>query len=154
YVNDLQMLVRKDDDRLRGWESFRTKLGNRKWLVGVLTDTAAERYLQQNFSDQVEIRSYPGSTQAMDHVRDRHIDATLTDLIAANTYLDRYPALHLVGETVGRGYFVVYVRPDDARLRDELNAGIRELLADGRLKGIYDKYRIWNDAQQTLASPE
>lgn len=154
YVNDLQMLVRKDDQRLRGWADFRTTPAARKWRIGVLADTAAEKYLAENYASEIEIVPYPGTTQAMDHVRDRQIDGTLTDLIAANTYKDRYPTLHFIGETVGRGYFVVYLRPEDGWLRDELNAGLREMLADGRLKTIYDKYRIWNDAQQTLASAD
>src|SRR5262249_15322908 len=40
------------------------------------------------------------------------------------------------------------------RLRDELNTGLREMMADGRLKRIYDKYKIWNGAQQSLTDPE
>ncbi len=154
YVNDLQMLVLRDDNRLRGWADFRTIANGRKWRVGVLADTAAEKYLTEQFANEIDVVRYPGTTQAMDHVRDRQLDGTLTDLIAAQTFKDRYPGLHFVGETVGRGYFVIYLRPEDGRLRDELNSGIRDLLADGTLKSIYDKYHIWNGAQATLASTE
>jgi len=150
YVNDLQLLARANDKRLTGWSDL--KQG--KWRIGVLSDTAAEKYLVEVYPQTVKTESYPGTTQAMDHVRDQQLDATLTDLIAANTYRDRYPTLHFVGEPVGRGYFVIYLRSDDARLRDELNAGIRDMLADGRLQAIYEKYKIWNEAQRTLGDPD
>ncbi len=154
YVNDLQLLGRKDDTRLTGWSDLKAKPGGGKWRIGVLQDTAAEKFLQENYPAEVEVVPYPGTTQAMDHVRDKQLDATLTDLMAAVTYRDRYPALRPVGEPVGRGYFVIYLRPGDERLRDELNDVIRELLADRRLKTLYQKYNLWNDAQETLATPE
>jgi polar amino acid transport system substrate-binding protein len=138
YVNDLQLLARKGDDRLRGWADVGRPPERHKWRIGVLADTAAERYLQENYAAQVETVPYPGTTQAMDHVRDHQLDATLTDWMAANTYLDRYPALQMVGDTVGRGYFVIYLRLGDERLRNELNTGLREMMADGRLKRIYE----------------
>jgi polar amino acid transport system substrate-binding protein len=154
YVNDLQLLARKGDDQLRGWADVSHAPVGRKWRIGVLADTAAERYLQENYAEQVETVAYPGTTQAMDHVRDRQLDATLTDWMAANTYLDRYPTLQMIGDSVGRGYFVIYLRTGDERLRDELNSGLREMLAGGRLKRIYEKYKIWNGAQQSLTDPE
>jgi His/Glu/Gln/Arg/opine family amino acid ABC transporter permease subunit len=151
YVNELQLLARKDDNRLNGWADLKNKPGGAKWRIGVLTDTAAEKYLQEKFADEVEVRSFDGTTQAMDHVRDRQLDATLTDLIAANTYRDRYPTLKYVGETVGRGHFVIYLRQGDERLRDEINSSLRDMM---QLVTIYDKYKIWNDAQSTLAKSE
>lgn len=154
FVNDLQLLARKNDGRLKSWADLRQPIQGDKWHIGVLTDTAAERFLKENFAETVKTKDYPGTTQAMDHVRDEQLDATLTDLMAANTFGNRYPTLHFVGETVGRGYFVIYLRPGNERLRDELNAGLREMMADGRLKTIYDKYQIWNDAQLTLVIPE
>jgi polar amino acid transport system substrate-binding protein len=154
YVNDLQLVSRKEDSRLKGWADLQQARSGKKWQIGVLSDTAAERYMKENYPDSAEAISYPGTLQAMDHVRDEKLDATLTDWMAANTYANRYPTLHFVGEAVGRGYFVIYLRPGDERLRDELNASLREMMADGRLKLIYDKYQIWNDAQLTLVAPE
>ncbi len=151
YVNDLQLLARKDDERLTGWADLKKKPGGGKWRIGVLADTAAQKYLIEKFPDEVEVIEYPGTTQAMDHVRDRQLDATLTDLIAANTYRDRYPTLKYSGESVGRGYFVIYLRQSDERLRDELNTSLRDMM---QLVAIYNKYKIWNEAQSTLTQSE
>lgn len=151
YVNDLQLLARRDDDRLRGWADVKAKSGGGKWRIGVLADTAAQKYLEETYPNEVEVVSYPGTTQALDHVRDKQLDATLTDLIAANQFRDRYPALKYVGETVGRGYFVIYLRKGDERLRDEINSALRDMM---QLVSIYGKYKIWNEAQASLTQSE
>src|SRR5437763_7746810 len=48
----------------------------------------------------------------------------------------------------------MYLRPGDDRLRDELDAGLKEALTDGRLKEILAKYGLWNAAQEQLSNPE
>jgi polar amino acid transport system substrate-binding protein len=154
YVNELQLVGRRDDDRLGGWDDLRVVNEKRKWRIGVLADSAAERYLKDHFSESVDTINYPGTTQAFDHVRDRQLDATLTDAMAAQTYLPRYPELRPVGETVEGGHFVIYVRLDDKRLRAELNSTLRELLQEGTIQRLYEKYRIWNPRQKYLLDPE
>jgi polar amino acid transport system substrate-binding protein len=47
----------------------------------------------------------------------------------------------------------MYLRPEDVRLRDALNDGIRAAIADGRLKAIYEKFGIWNANQEALVDP-
>lgn len=150
YVNDLQLVGRKDDSRMQDWSSLRSRGEGGRWRVGVLADSAAERYLVENFADSLEVINYPGTTQALDHVRDGQLDATLTDWMAAQTYLPRYPMLRSVGEPVSGGHFVIYLRPGNERLREELNAALRQLLADGTIRRIYNKYRIWTPSQSQL----
>lgn len=151
YVNELQLLARKDDSRLASWADLKKKPNGGKWRIGVLADTAAEKYLKANFADEVEVVNYDGTTQAMGQVRDRQLDATLTDLCAATAYRDDYPTLKFTGEPVGRGYYVIYLRKGDERLRDELNAGLRDMM---QLVAIYKKYKIWNEAQSGLTQAE
>lgn len=59
-----------------------------------------------------------------------------------------------MGPAVGEGYYVIYLRPEDERLRDEINRVLRELIDTDRLRPIYERYRIWNATQQRLALPE
>ena len=154
YVNELQLIARRDDKSLPSWDDLRARPGRRKKRVGVLLQTAAERYLQANYADDVEIVSYDGTTMAMDHVADGQLDATLTDYVAEVFYRERYPKLHAIGPTVGRGYFVIYLRRGDEALRDELNTGIRAMIADGSLRRIYEKYGIWYKPQEELATDQ
>src|SRR5262249_23613500 len=65
----------------------------------------------------------------------------------------RFPELQFVGGPVGRGYYVIYLRKGDDRLRDELNAAILRLLQEGKLRSVYERYGLWNAAQEKLGTP-
>jgi polar amino acid transport system substrate-binding protein len=149
YIYELQLIARKDDASIASWDDLGRPGGRRK-VVGVLGGSVGETYVRQRVGDRAEVRTYTGSTDAMRDVRNGQIDATVQDLPPAIFYRNRFPELHFVGAPVGRGYYVMYLRPDDGRLRDELNAGLRDLIASGKLRAIYEHYGIWNDTQEQL----
>jgi polar amino acid transport system substrate-binding protein len=70
----------------------------------------------------------------------------------ATFYGDEYPGLRQVGQPIGGGYYVAFVRQPDEALRAALDRALAKLLADGRLEEIYRRYDLWNDDQQQLAS--
>ena len=89
----------------------------------------------------------------MREVETGKLDATLADLpadhlLSASDFRELAP----IGEPVGRGYYVIFVRRGDAALRDALDWALDKLLADGRLQQLYEKYGLWNESQQELAS--
>jgi polar amino acid transport system substrate-binding protein len=89
-------------------------------------------------------------------VRNGQFDATLQDLPAARHYLktDEFrDQLVMAGPPEGCGYYVIYTRKDDARLRDAIDVAIGRLIDNGRLRAILEKYDIWNDAQEVLKAP-
>ena len=153
YVYQLVLLGRRGNARLTGWDDLkRPTPGGDKLKIGVLEASAAQNYLKQHHADTVEIVVYEGTTDAMREVETGKLDATLADQPAVVFYLDRFPRLVPIGQPVGRGYYVIFVRPVDERLRNALDGAIGELLADGRLEAVYRRYGLWNDQQQRLAS--
>jgi polar amino acid transport system substrate-binding protein len=154
FIYELQLFARRDDGRLAGWEAVgRPKPDGGKWLVGVLDGTAAEKYLATKFADSVEVKGYKGTTEAFRDVVNGQIDATLTDTPAAVAFGPQFK-VKPVGPPVERGYYVIYLRPGDERLRDALNDGLRAMLEDGRLKDILQRYQLWNETQESLARPD
>ncbi len=152
YIYELQLLARQDRADLKSLDDLKPKNG-RKPKVGVLNGSAAVKYLEDNLAERVEIVGYDGNTQAMQKTVDGELDATLQDLPIAVFYLrqeKRYPELRFVGSPVGRGYYVMYLRPGDERLRDALNDGLKTLIDSGDLRELYERYGIWNDTQREL----
>jgi polar amino acid transport system substrate-binding protein len=152
YIYKLQLLARADDDSLRSWEDLRkpTADGGRR-RVGVLLGSAAERYLEAELGDAIELKAYPEVTSVMRLVEQGQLDATLQDVPIAIHYGREYPELRAVGAPVAAGYYVAYVRKGEEPLRQGLNAAIAAGLADGTLERIYSKYGVWNDDQPALA---
>src|SRR5262245_6744462 len=85
-------------------------------------------------------------------VKNGGIDATVQDLPAAIFYQNRFPTLHAVGQAAGRGYYVLYFRREDSRLKERLDEALRSAIRDGSLKAVYERYGIWNATQEELVS--
>ena len=152
YVYELQLIARRGDASLTSWDSF-LKEGSPKKKIGVLKGSAADPYVRSRLGNRVQIHTYDGSTDAMRDVEIGNIDATVQDLPPALFYRNRFSGLHFVDSPVGRGLYVIYLRKGDERLRDALNAGILEMIRDGQLRTIYERYGIWNETQEQLGAP-
>jgi polar amino acid transport system substrate-binding protein len=152
YVYELQLIARRADSTITSWEDL-SKRSSPKKKVGVLNGSAADVYVKSRLGENVQVRTYEGSTDAMRDVQNGNIDATVQDLPPALFYRNRFSSLHFVGSPVGKGYYVIYLRKGDDRLRDELNAGLLDVIHSGQLRAIYERYGMWNDAQELLGRP-
>ncbi|MGH7005027.1 MAG: ABC transporter permease subunit, partial [Alphaproteobacteria bacterium] len=151
YIYGLQFLARGDDGSIQGIEDLRKPGPRGRRRVGVLSGSAADDYMKQHFAETVEIVSYDGNTDAMRDVEIGRLEATLQDTPIVAYYAPKFPKLRKVGTPVGRGYYVVFARKDDAALITALNAALIRLFRDGTLERIYRRYGIWDEAQAELA---
>jgi polar amino acid transport system substrate-binding protein len=155
YVYRLQLIV-APGSAIHDWDDLRRARSGRQLKVGVLSDSAAHRYVEKAYtaSDvQIVALSVEGSTGLMNMVRNGKLDATVQDNVAALYYVKQkheFGDLRLVGPAIEPGYFVLYVRPNDGELRQRLNEAIRAALSDGTLRRICDKYGLWNEDQHGL----
>ena len=119
----------------------------------MLVASAADTFATEQGVANVQVVRFDGATDAMTAAVNGQIDATLQDLPAALFYRGRYPdAPSSPAEPVGRGYYVLYFRQGDEALRDAIDAGIARRIESGELRKLYERYGIWNDAQNGLAS--
>jgi polar amino acid transport system substrate-binding protein len=163
YVAGLQLVVKKDRtggaDPITGWADLhrRNANGSRK-AVAVLAASASQRYVEKEYGSDVDISAFQdeGTTGAMDQVVKGRFDATVQDELTTGYYLatDEFKdKLQVVGPKVMppyEGYFVIYARRPDEALRANLNKALLAMMEDGKLRAIYEKHGIWNDAQQQL----
>jgi polar amino acid transport system substrate-binding protein len=151
YSYRLRLIVRKGG-AVRDWSDLQP--GTK---VGVLKDSAAERYVRDNFPGvDVVALSEEGTTGVMRLVVNGTLAATVQDDPIVSWYMSRkaeFPALEAVGAAVPgarHSYYVLFVRRDDAALRDRLNEALRDGLRDGALRRIYEKYGLRIDEKELL----
>lgn len=149
YVYDLVLMVHRDSSILT-WNDLKKPIDGRKPRVGVLVASGAHEYAEKEWAPWIELLVYEGNTEAMRDVENGKIDAVIVDRPIAVFYRDRYPLLRIAGDPVAPGYYVIYVRKGETRLRDELNRVLASLILSGELKEIYDRYGIWTEAQEEL----
>ncbi len=146
YVYELVLLVRDGDDSITSWSSLRS---SKRRKVGVLGGSAAERYLGESFPE-VALVLYDGNTNAMGDATKGRIDATVQDLPIALFYRNEFPGLRQVDKPAAPGRYVMFVRKEDAALRDALNRAILSLREHGSLRSIYESHGIWTKAQRDI----
>lgn len=162
FVYQLQLMGQVGTE-LKGWDDFRRpRPDGRPYRIGVLTESVADQYIHemarfyQMLGGEVTIQPERRDSviDAMREVQNGQLDATLQDDIAARYYLgqDQYRDLQLIGPPQGGGYYVLYVRQGEEPLRDALNQGLQDLIESGELRAIYDRYQLWNPAQDSLGS--
>lgn len=153
YIYELTLTVRRDGE-VKAWEQFRQpKPGGGRWTIGVLETSAADRYATEQFGEHAEILRYTGVTESFLDVQTGRVDGTVQDWPAAQHYINvarRFPELDLLEERVSPGYYVMYARPEDQHLVDELNSALEQLYTSGELRRIYAKYGLWNETQTRL----
>jgi len=154
FVYELHLLGRADETRIAGWDDLRRpRPGGGRWSVGVLEGTSADHVLTEKFADHVEVRRYEGTTEAFRDVENHNIDFTVTDTPAAVVYGAKFKVKQF-GVPIERGYYVIYLRPGDEALRDELNKWLKSAIADGTLQTILGRYKLWNATQESLGRPD
>ena len=100
----------------------------------------------------MEIVLYEGTTDAMREVETGKLDGTLADEPAVVYYADRFEKLGARRRS-GRTRLLRHLRAQgDTQLRDALNEALGKLIAGGQLRALYEKYGLWNDAQEELTS--
>jgi polar amino acid transport system substrate-binding protein len=155
YICKIQLAVREDSP-IRDWDDLHRSRSGKKLRVGVLTDSAAHRYLKDGFTDdEVKIiaLSDEGITGVLSKVRGGELDATVIDVPAGIWYVAQghsFGDLKLRGLPIEPCYYVIYCRPADVALRERLNGALRDAQRDGSLKAILTKYDLWNDDQKEL----
>lgn len=151
YVYSLRLIVPSGEKDIQSWAD----LGRQKSppTVGVLRGTASERYLESRYGDKIELVRSETVTEMLDQVQAGRFKATVQDAPAASYYIvpDRYPKLKVVDEPAGYGFYVVLTKRGDDALREKLNDAIRKGVRTGWLRELYQKYGLWNAAQQRLS---
>lgn len=156
YVYRLRMTV-ATDSKVQSWEDVGAdpeKPGAPLKKVGVLTGSAAMRYMERKFGDAVEVEVYDDVANTFKLVLNGTLDATVQDNPAANYYVAEEAAkgggLRSLTDTRAQGYYVILTRAKDAQLREAINAALRQGIEDGTLEKIYRKYGLWNRDQERL----
>jgi polar amino acid transport system substrate-binding protein len=143
YVYTLQVVVRKDEERIRNLADLRGK------TVGTLAGTTADALLRK--TGVSDIRNY-SEVWPFDDVALGRIDAAFMDTPIAAYYAKPDPRLKYAGPPEGEGFYGIAFRRTDRDLKNTVDAVIGKLLRTGELKRIYDKWGLWDKAQTKLVS--
>lgn len=151
FIYRLALVVNAGDANTASWEDLRKRDAGGRKRVGVLTGSAAMRYLQKAFGDDIDLQVYDDVANTFDLVATGQLHATVQDTPAAAFYVKADSTrLRVLDDTRAEGFYVALTRPEDAELRKQLDDALRKGIRDGTLERIYRKYGIWSSDQERL----
>ncbi len=137
YSNKLQFIAPKNVDFKTDKDSLKGK------VIGTQRATLAGTWLEDNYGNDIDIKLYDTQENAYLDLTSGRVDAILADKYVNYDWLKTKDgqAYEFKGEPVVESDEIgIAVRKGDDKLRNALNAALKEILADGTYKKINDKY--------------
>jgi len=123
------------------------------WRVGVLTGSAAEiemRARAARGAAQLEVIGYDGTIDSLEQVRSGVLDAAVLDDCIFTFYADRFAELRTIDRPFAGGLYTVLTSRRTPRLTAAIDEALGRLIADGRLKAVYDRWDLAGRQQMLL----
>ena len=147
--------------RVCSWADLRVPVESRKNASACSAAPGPELH-RETFKDAIDLVPVKEVDETLQLVEDgKRLDATVQDSPVAVYYVmsGRLPKLHVIGEPVDPGYYVILTsngqKPEEAaaaaQLRRQLNDAIRKGFASGVFEEIYRRYGLWDTEQERLA---
>jgi polar amino acid transport system substrate-binding protein len=149
FAYSLQLLARRDGS-LDTFAKLAAPGPEGRWRVGVLTGSAAESVMRSRADFEVDVVGYDGTIDSLEQVSGGVLDAAVMDDCIFNFYADRFGRLRTVERPFAGGFYTILTARDTPRLSAAIDAALTRLIADGRLKALYDRWDLAGRQQMLL----
>jgi polar amino acid transport system substrate-binding protein len=147
YYRFREILTVRDTDALR----IRTFADLRGRRVATLASTLAHEQLTAAQAEYGVVPvTYEDDVHPYTDLAIGRVDAVLLDEVLAKRGVRRNPGLTNQATDVGVGYYVGILTPENAALRDRIDAILKQAMRDGALEKIFRRWDMWNDDQPWL----
>ncbi|RSX56200.1 ABC transporter substrate-binding protein [Bifidobacterium dolichotidis] len=126
FVAGQDLLVRKDDDSIKGPEDL-----NGKRLCSVTGSTSAVT-VKQKFANEVQLMEQPSFAECATALFSGIVDAVTTDdIILAGLAANARGRLKVVGKPFTEEYYGVGIKKGDTELAKKINEALTQMIEDG-----------------------
>jgi len=134
---------------------FRTLADFRGRKVGTLSGTIAYDALRAAEAAHALVTvSYDDDVHPYEDLARGRLDAVLLDHVLAVRSLKRVPGLAILPGAVATGRYVGVLAKENAALRDSIDGLLKEMMRDGTLRKIFEKWNVWDEEQAAFEEKE
>ncbi len=113
--------------------------GGSKIKIGVQTNTTGHIYAAGDFGEDAVI-SYENGAVAVEALKNGKVDCVIIDNEPAKSYVAANPGLKILETEYTTEDYAICFQKGDTELKNAVNNALKELIADGSVKKIVDKY--------------
>lgn len=140
YATGIQSVIVKEDSEIKSVDDILDEKATYK--IGVQLSTTGDIYVTDDLGDAAAERvvEYQTGNDAVSALSSGKVDAVVIDNEPAKSYVAATSGLKILDtEYVSEDYAICFSK-DNTELKDKVNGALKELIADGTVKTIIDKY--------------
>lgn len=115
--------------------------------VGVQTNTTGHLYTSWDFGEDVAV-AYNNGALAVEALKNGKVDCVIIDNEPAKAYVAANTGLKILDTEYAVEDYAICFQKDNTELKDAVDGALKDLIADGSVKKIVDKYI--NDSGEAL----
>ena len=141
YATGIQVVIVKEDSAIKSLDDLK---GDGSMKFGVQQDTTGDIYA----SDTVEnggygkdnVVRYKTGADAVQALKTGKVDAVIIDNEPAKNFVKANEGLSILNGDWVKENYAIAIAKDNTELLEKVNGSLKELIADGTVKAIIDKY--------------
>ncbi len=120
--------------------------------IGVLQTTTGDIYASSDFGEDAVTR-YENGAVAVEALKQEKVDCVIIDNEPAKAYVAANTGLKILDATYADEDYAICFAKGNTELKDAVNGALKELIADGSVQAVVDKYINGGDSAELAGVP-
>ncbi|MBQ4156173.1 MAG: transporter substrate-binding domain-containing protein [Clostridia bacterium] len=133
YAQGVQVVIVKEGSDIKTIDDVKGK------KIGVQTSTTGDIYATGDYGEE-NITRYDNGAVAVQALASGKVDCVIIDNEPAKSYVASVEGLKILETEYVTEDYAICFNKEDTELKDKVNAALKELIADGSVQKIIDKY--------------
>ncbi len=133
YATGVQVVIVKDGGSIASLDDIAGK------KIGVQTSTTGDIYASDEFGEENVVK-YENGALAVEALKNGKVDCVIIDNEPAKSYVAANEGLKILETEYAVEDYAICFAKENTELQEKVNAALKELIADGSVKKVVDKY--------------
>lgn len=142
YATGIQSVIVKEDSPIKSVDDILAE--DASYKIGVQLSTTGDIYVSGDYEDAGKdadlITKFQTGNDAVSALSSGKVDAVVIDNEPAKSYVAATSGLKILDSKYVEEDYAICFSKDNADLREKVNGALKDLIADGTVKKIIDKY--------------
>ncbi len=140
YATGIQSVIVKEDSPITSVEDILAK--DATYKIGVQLSTTGDIYISDDLGDAAaeRVTQFQTGNDAVAALASGKVDAVVIDNEPAKSYVAATAGLKILDTEYVQEDYAICFSKENTELRDKVNGALKELIADGTVQSIIDKY--------------